>query len=69
MENGSFVGTLYMITIATALMSSAGATAEMRSRIASESAVTRSGHEAMTKSYEDAALELRVKAQKTNTVA
>lgn len=64
MENGSFVGTLYVITIATALMSSAGATADMHTRVASESAMTRSDHEAMAISYENAALELQAKAQK-----
>lgn len=66
MENGSFVGTLYMFAIATALTSSAGATADMHTRVASETAMTQSGHEAMAKSYEDAAGELQAKAQEKN---
>lgn len=63
MENGSFVGTLYVFAIATALMSSVGATADMHARVASQSVMTRSGHEAMAKFYEDATGELQTKVQ------
>lgn len=63
MENGSFVGTLYVAAITAALMLSAGATADTDRHLAGEKVMTRSGHEAMAKSYEDAAGELQTRLQ------
>lgn len=61
---GRFVGTLYMFAMATALMSSAGAMADIPARVASQSVMTPCCHEELVSFYEDAARDLQTKAQK-----
>ncbi|WP_025041157.1 hypothetical protein [Nitrosospira briensis] len=64
MEKGRFVGTLYMFAMATALISSAEAMADMSARVTNQSVMTPCCHEELVKYYENAASDLQTKAQK-----
>jgi hypothetical protein len=63
MKMGRLVGTLYMFVMATALISSAEAMADIPYRVASQSVMTPCCHEALVEFYEDAVRDLQTKAQ------